>query len=98
MSWKTAAMPAKPTDPKNAASAHAPREGSEPRLDGGPSAEGDLFGLWLQRQLHRSYAAIAAEPIPEALLRLIEEAGNRNRCECAVPRGHHARADRPCRV
>ena len=66
-------MPAKLTVPMDAATARAPREGSEPRLEGGPSAESDLFDLWLQRQLHRSYAAIAAEPIPEELLRLIDE-------------------------
>ena len=66
-------MPAKLTDPMSAATARAPREGSEPRLEGGPSAEGDLFDLWLQRQLHRCYAAITAEPIPEELLRLIDK-------------------------
>ena len=66
-------MPPKPTNPMGAATACSPREGSAPRLDGGPSAEGDLFDLWLQRQLHRCYPAIAAELIPEELLRLIEE-------------------------
>ena len=74
-SWKAAAMPAKPIDPTGAAMARAPREGSEPRPGRGPPAEDDAFDLWLRRQLHRCYAAIAAEPIPEELLRLIEEGG-----------------------
>jgi hypothetical protein len=62
ISWKAATMPAKPT-----------ALGSESRPGGGPSAEDDIFGLWLRRQLHQCYAAIIAEPIPEELLRLIEE-------------------------
>jgi hypothetical protein len=74
-SWKAAAMRAKPIDPMGAAAARAPREGSKPRPGGGPSAEDDPFDLWLRRQLHRCYAAIAAEPTPEELLRLIEEDG-----------------------
>jgi hypothetical protein len=68
-------MPARPTALMGAATARAPREGGEPRPGGGPSAEDDPFDLWLRRQLHRRYAAIATEPIPEELLRLIEEDG-----------------------
>jgi hypothetical protein len=74
ISWKAAAMPAKPTALR-CTTARAPREGNEPRPEGGPSAEDDAFDLWLRRQLQRCYAAIAAEPIPEELLRLIEEEG-----------------------
>jgi hypothetical protein len=74
-SWKAAAMLAKPIDPMGAAAARAHREGSKPRPGGGPLAEDDPFDLWLRRQLHRCYAAIAAEPIPEELLRLIKDDG-----------------------
>ena len=31
------------------------------------------FDLWLQRGLHQLYDTVAKEPIPEELLRLIEE-------------------------
>jgi hypothetical protein len=31
------------------------------------------FDLWLQRGLHQIYDEVANEPIPEELLRLIEE-------------------------
>jgi hypothetical protein len=31
------------------------------------------FDLWLQRGLHQLYDDIASEPIPDELLRLIEE-------------------------
>ena len=33
----------------------------------------DPFELWLRRGLHDAFDAIAAEPVPEDLLRLIEE-------------------------
>jgi hypothetical protein len=33
----------------------------------------DAFDLWLQRGLHQLYDDVAAEPIPDALLRLIED-------------------------
>lgn len=35
--------------------------------------EEDAFDLWLQRSLHQAFDAVAAEPIPEDILRLIEE-------------------------
>ena len=35
--------------------------------------EGDAFDLWLRRSLRETFDAIAAEPIPEDLLRLIDE-------------------------
>jgi hypothetical protein len=31
------------------------------------------FDLWLHRSLHQLYDRVAAEPLPEELLRLIEE-------------------------
>jgi len=31
------------------------------------------FDLWLRRGLHQLYDTVAKEPIPEALLRMIEE-------------------------
>ena len=33
----------------------------------------DPFELWLRRGLHKAFDAIAGEPVPEDLLRLIEE-------------------------
>ncbi len=35
------------------------------------------FDLWLQRGLHQLYDDVANEPIPDELLRLIEEDRNR---------------------
>jgi hypothetical protein len=37
------------------------------------------FDLWLQRGLHQLYDQVAQEPLPEELLRLIEEDKNRPR-------------------
>jgi hypothetical protein len=36
-------------------------------------AEEDAFGLWLWRTLHEALDPVAAEPVPEDILRLIEE-------------------------
>lgn len=51
-------------------------KGSEPPQSSPPKksrkSEG-AFDLWLQRGLHDMYDDIAIEPIPEELLRLIEE-------------------------
>lgn len=33
----------------------------------------DAFDLWLQRGLHKLFDDVAQEPIPEELLKLIEE-------------------------
>jgi hypothetical protein len=50
--------------------------------------EGDAFDLWLRRGLHRAFDAVAAEPIPDDLLRLIEEdRGERDRIRRARARG-----------
>jgi hypothetical protein len=37
---------------------------------GGPDA---AFDLWLQRRLHQLFDTVAKEPIPEELMRLIEQ-------------------------
>jgi len=43
----------------------------------GADPDGDeadhAFDLWLQRNLHRLYDTVAKEPVPDELLRLIEE-------------------------
>jgi hypothetical protein len=46
--------------------------------DPGPNAtplepEDGAFSLWLNRSLRQAYDAVVAEPIPDTLLRLIEE-------------------------
>ncbi len=35
--------------------------------------EEDAFGLWLRQSLHEAFDAAVAEPIPDDILRLIEE-------------------------
>ncbi len=50
--------------------------------------EGNAFDLWLRRGLRRAFDAIAAEPVPEDLLRLIEEdRGERDRIRHGRGRG-----------
>jgi hypothetical protein len=41
----------------------------------GPEAEDDALDRWLHLGLHRRFGAVAREPVPEELLRLLEEAG-----------------------
>jgi hypothetical protein len=43
------------------------------RLRLAPGGGGDSFDLWLRRSLHEAFGAVAAEPILEEILRLIEE-------------------------
>jgi hypothetical protein len=38
-----------------------------------PKASDSPFDVWLQRSLHKLFDEVANEPIPEELLRLIEE-------------------------
>ena len=46
----------------------------KPGPRGAPKARGDTaFDLWLQRGLHKLFDEVAREPIPEELLRLIED-------------------------
>lgn len=52
--------------------------GSARRLGGAKHAESKgqpqtAFDLWLERGLHRLFDGIAAEPIPDALLKIIEQ-------------------------
>ena len=60
--------------------------GSEARADAGSKAGGKpggepAFDLWLRRGLHQLYDDVAQEPIPEALLRLIQEDEERDQDE-----------------
>ncbi|ONG46205.1 hypothetical protein BKE38_25625 [Pseudoroseomonas deserti] len=48
----------------------ASRPGSRHARPGAPDA---AFDLWLQRGLHAMYDGVAKEPIPDELLRLIEQ-------------------------
>ena len=70
--WKATAVPIRPTGPMAAATAREPlkegREEPECKAD-----EGDAFDRWLHCRLQQTYGAIAREPIPEELLRIIEE-------------------------
>lgn len=49
----------------------APRPNKKP----GPGPRGDAFAfdLWLKRGLHEMYDDITKEPVPEELLKLIED-------------------------
>jgi len=51
------------------------RAGEVARPEAGRKEEGvdNAFDLWLQRGLHQLYDTVAKEPIPEDLLRLIED-------------------------
>ena len=49
---------------------------SDPAKAGAEQEDGavdNAFDLWLRRGLHQLYDTVAKEPIPEALLRMIEE-------------------------
>jgi hypothetical protein len=52
------------------------RNPGDPGQPGAEQEEGavdNAFDLWLRRGLHQLYDTVAKEPIPEALLRMIEE-------------------------
>jgi len=51
-----------------------PEQVSQPAFRERDSVPGAAFDLWLQRGLHQLFDNVAKEPIPEELLRLIEEA------------------------
>ncbi len=55
----------RPKQPSAMASSHRVRE-----EDSAPAA---AFDLWLQRSLHQLFDKVAKEPIPDELLRLIEQ-------------------------
>ena len=86
-------MPTRTTGPAAAvADRVAPARGEpgpQPRLRGGRAVEeGDAFDLWLRRGLRRAFDAVAAEPVPDDLLRLIEEdRGERDRIRRGRGRG-----------
>ena len=67
-------MPKRPAGPGcGDTTGSAPAAGS-PEPDGSSmERKPDPFELWLRRGLHGAFDAIAAEPVPEDLLRLIEE-------------------------
>ncbi len=51
-----------------------PSTSTSPRLPGESGGVPDTaFDLWLQRSLHQLFDTVAKEPIPEDLLRLIEQ-------------------------
>ena len=51
----------------------APTAGAPKPDDFSMERKPDPFELWLRRGLHKAFDAIAGEPVPEDLLRLIEE-------------------------
>jgi hypothetical protein len=69
-------MPTRPTGLAAAAIARGPSMGDRPQPERGPAERSDAFDTWLQRRLQQSYGAIVSEPIPEELLRLLEEDRN----------------------
>lgn len=44
-----------------------------PRTAKSKQAPGEAFDVWLQQGLHKLYDSVANEPIPEELLKLIEQ-------------------------
>jgi hypothetical protein len=58
--------------------ARKPSADSEPkRTDKGDNKGDAAFDLWLKRGLQKIYGEVANEPVPEELLKLIEEDRNR---------------------
>ena len=43
------------------------------RADGANREKAEAFDIWLQRGLHQLYDSVAKEPVPDDLLRLIEQ-------------------------
>ena len=67
-------MPKRPAGPGcGDTTGRAPAAGSPEPDDSWMARKADPFELWLRRGLHAAFDAIAAEPVPEDLLRLIEE-------------------------
>ena len=67
-------MPKKPAGPgRGDETGPAPTAGSPEPDDFWMARKPDPFELWLERGLHAAFDAIAGEPVPEDLLRLIEE-------------------------
>jgi hypothetical protein len=57
-------------DRPGSASGRAPRAPAAPKPD-------TPFDIWLERGLHKLFDDIAQEPIPEALLKIIEQDRNK---------------------
>lgn len=67
-------MPTRPAKPNGTAGTPAAPAQGAPGAAGGPAKpEEDAFTLGLRHSLRACHDSIAAEPIPEDLLRLIEE-------------------------
>lgn len=49
------------------------KEKATPLRPSEPKTGDAAFDVWLQRSLHKLFDEVASEPIPEELLRLIEE-------------------------
>lgn len=49
------------------------KEKAAPLRPSEPKPYDAAFDVWLQRSLHKLFDEVASEPIPEELLRLIEE-------------------------
>jgi hypothetical protein len=63
---------------------------NEPRTQAARAVTDDdaFFDLWLRAELHETFDAVVAEPIPDDLLRLIEEdRGERDRIRRNRARG-----------
>jgi hypothetical protein len=58
---------------EKASASPAPAETSEGSTAASPRKGQAAFDLWLQRGLHKLFDDVASEPIPEDLLRLIED-------------------------
>ena len=67
---------------------------SKPPDPGTAAAGADPFDLWLRRGLHQLYSAVAAEPIPPELLRLVEESSEQPRGRGGDPPSPRERAAR----
>jgi hypothetical protein len=86
------AVPTRTTGPAAAVADPVAPARDEPEPEPQPKLrsvrDGDAFDLWLRRSLRETFDAIAAEPIPEDLLRLVEEdRGERDRIRRARARG-----------
>jgi hypothetical protein len=74
--WEAIVMPTRPIGLAAAATVRGPSMRDRPRPERGSAERSDAFDTWLRRRLQQSYGAIASEPIPEELLRLLEEDRN----------------------
>jgi len=62
-------------DKESGASGERPGGGQPPprRAQRGERDSPEAFDIWLQRGLHQLYDGVAKEPVPEELLKLIEQ-------------------------